>query len=179
MTFYLVSVNIGASGASRQSWTHDDTLRQKLLSLIIEHPSAKNDEIRDLHWRWVEDNPGLCALVHRYWFDNHVRYLRRDYPSEAKRRYELSSFKKKRYETYESDKSAIRQKIIDAAPKIALLGMIMPNGKPLAECTGKECEDMGPRIGGWLMRISVEVGPDKMVGDVLSEDRVKTLYSNN
>jgi hypothetical protein len=77
-------LNIGKQGAVRQSWTHDDTLRQKLVALQEENPNASDGEIRKMHWEWIEENHGLCIIVHQYWFDNHLRYLRtkRDYEAE-------------------------------------------------------------------------------------------------
>ena len=50
--------------------------------------------------------------------------------------------------------------------------MIMPNGKPLRECTGKDCA----KAGGWLSKLAKKVKPNQKVGDVLSEAQVKRLF---
>lgn len=46
-----------------------------------------------------------------------------------------------------------------------LLDFVMPNGKPLRNCTGAECT----QAGGFFSKIGKRVGPDSIVGDVLSE----------
>src|SRR5215469_16896059 len=85
-----IHLNIGTQGAVRQSWTHDDTLREKLMTLFRDNDGVSVEELRKLHWEWVEGNPGLLMLLHQYWFDNHQKYLRkeRDYVAEEERRIE-------------------------------------------------------------------------------------------
>jgi hypothetical protein len=60
----------------------------------------------------------------------------------------------------------------------ALLDLLMPNGKPLRDCTGGECERYGKadeQRGLWLQRVAAKVGPDKHVGEVLDERQLKAL----
>lgn len=172
----MTELQIGVQGAVRQSWTHDDTLRRKLFELKRDNPEASADEIRRLHWEWVEENPGLLALVHQYWFDNHHAYLTtaRDYRAEEERRAERAVVRAALRARAADD---VKRRIIAAAPKIALLGMMLPNGKPLRECTGRECERMGRQVGGWLVRVGCRVGRSSKVGDVLNEDDLRRLYA--
>ena len=170
----MEQLSIGTQGAVRQSWTHDDTLRQKLRGLMEASPAASTEEIRRQHWQWVEENPGLLVLLHQYWFDNHVAYLRakRDYKAEEERRAERAVERSKLTDQITEE---IKKKIVVAAPKIALLTMQMPIGKPIKDCTGPECEKLAPIIGGWLMRVAHKVGPRK-VGAVLNEKQLRELY---
>jgi hypothetical protein len=57
--------------------------------------------------------------------------------------------------------------------KTKVLGLKMPNGKALRDCTGRECD----HFGGWFKRLATKVGPDKRVGDVLTEADVRAIYA--
>jgi len=59
-----------------------------------------------------------------------------------------------------------------------LLDTIMPNGKPLRDCTGADCTRFGKtdiQRGQWLLRLGDEVGPRQRVGEALSEKQVSAL----
>lgn len=70
----------------------------------------------------------------------------------------------------EARKKRVRAKS-DEYVKMALLFMIMPNGKPMRECTGADMS----KFGKGYERIAERVGPDRKVGDVLDEDGVRVL----
>lgn len=53
-----------------------------------------------------------------------------------------------------------------------LLDLIMPNGKQLRECTGAQCS----KFGGFYARIGEKVGPNRIVGKVLSADDVADFF---
>jgi hypothetical protein len=53
-----------------------------------------------------------------------------------------------------------------------LLNWMMPNGKKLGDCTGRECR----KAGGWLTRVAAKVPPRKLVRDVLSDAQLQKLY---
>jgi hypothetical protein len=59
--------------------------------------------------------------------------------------------------------------------KLALIAgflkLTMPNGKKLSDCTGKECI----AFGGLFQKIGERVGPDKRIGDVLTEKQIAAL----
>lgn len=79
----------------------------------------------------------------------------------------------RRREELEAEKEVAKAKILS---KVILLDMVLPHGKTLRESTGRECAELGPKIGGWLSRIGSEVKPKQTVGAVLSEQRVRALY---
>ena len=54
-----------------------------------------------------------------------------------------------------------------------LLQVVMPNGKPLAQCTGAECL----AFGGWLTRIGEQIEPHEIVGKVLTESALTKLLA--
>jgi hypothetical protein len=74
-------------------------------------------------------------------------------------------------------KAKVRARIVEKA-KMILLDLMLPNGKPLRECTGADCAKLGPAMGAWLSRIAGEVKPRQKVGDILSEESVRELFVN-
>jgi hypothetical protein len=50
--------------------------------------------------------------------------------------------------------------------------MMTPTGKPLRDCTGSECRQMG----GWYLQIAERVKPKQRVSAVLQEIDVRKLY---
>jgi hypothetical protein len=71
-------------------------------------------------------------------------------------------------------KDARDKKVQEATEKkvrLALLLMVMPNGKLMRDCTGGEMA----MFGKGYVRIAERVGPDRKVGDVLGEDEVYRL----
>ena len=54
----------------------------------------------------------------------------------------------------------------------ALMGLQMPNGKPLSECTGTECIS----AGGWFEKIGKRVGARGIVGEKLTEDDLQKMW---
>lgn len=55
--------------------------------------------------------------------------------------------------------------------KVRMLDFIMPNKKPLRKCTGGYCAS----IGGVFTKIGERVGPDELVGDVLSNKEIARM----
>lgn len=54
-----------------------------------------------------------------------------------------------------------------------LLCLVMPNGKPLSQCTGAECK----KFGGIFVKIGERVGAKMIVGKVLKEADLQTFFS--
>lgn len=59
--------------------------------------------------------------------------------------------------------------------KIELLNLLMPNGKPLRDCTFGECA----QFGGWFKVLSQQGRPMGIVGKHLSEDQVRKIQTWN
>ena len=68
------------------------------------------------------------------------------------------------------------EKAIEAKAQIILLDLVLPNGKALRDCTGRDCKQMSGKMGGWLQKIAERVKPTQFVGDVLKEADVRKLY---
>ena len=66
-------------------------------------------------------------------------------------------------------------KLVDVTKIVTknLLSMVMPNGKELRDCTGRDCK----RMGGWFARIAKRVKPTQKVGNALSEEQIQDLMS--
>lgn len=75
-----------------------------------------------------------------------------------------------------SDGVAQRERAVAAikvrAIQMVLLDMVLPNGKPLRDCTGKDCA----KAGGWLSKIAGAIKPTDKVGAALNEEQVRKFY---
>jgi hypothetical protein len=58
---------------------------------------------------------------------------------------------------------------------VVLLDLIMPNGKTLRNCTGRECR----QVGGWLTKVADRVGDRGVVGTILDEQELATIFTNS
>ncbi|GEM_PF-5131432 len=165
----MTSLDTGVYGAKVQSWRRSNP-RDLLKRLIEENPGADKatihktfrDEVRG------EDGEEYLDSVIEYWFSNNYHSL----VDPAPRRERPAAQKTDRVaEIREKVKTRIRQEA-----QIILLDMVLPNGKPLRECTGTECSQLGTKVGAWLTKIAGKVKPSEVVGDVLDEAQVRKLY---
>ena len=146
------------TGASRISWEHDSAARNLLWRIMEECPDG-NDRI------WAEElqrrapREGCEWSIYLYFAHNHALALKR---GRRKRSYSRPA-------AVNAAKARLRARLLD---------LVMPNGKPLRDCTGKDCERFGKadeQRGRWLRRIATEVGPRRRVGVVLSERQLAEL----
>jgi predicted sugar kinase len=72
---------------------------------------------------------------------------------------------------------AVKATAQERMAKIVLLNMVLPHGKAVKDSTGRECAQLGPKVGEWLSRVAGELRPNQVVGKVLSEDRLQELYA--
>lgn len=77
----------------------------------------------------------------------------------------------------EADKDAMMGTIRANMTKIVLSDMVLPHGKAVKDSTGRECAQLGPKVGEWLSRVAGELRPNQVVGKALSEDRLQELYA--
>jgi hypothetical protein len=151
-----MTMDIG-TGASRISWKHDSA-RNLLARIMQEYPDGDYKTWAQ-HLRERAPEEDCDWPIYLYFTHNHANALNRE---RRKRRY-------------------IKQKGVKRAKarlRTALLDLVLPNGKRLAECTGAECKRFGQqdrKRGVWLERVGDEVGPTKLVGDVLDERHLKSL----
>jgi hypothetical protein len=150
--------DIGTYGATTISWK-TPAARNLLLQLIEESPDANNTALARLLQERADEE--VTEIVFLYFVHNHVEALKRGRRLTRKRR-----------------RRAISPAKAKAKVRAALLDLVMPNGKPLRDCTGQECERYGradEQRGRWLQRVAAKVGPDKHVGEVLDERQLKAL----
>lgn len=170
----------GLYGAKVQSW-HKANPRDLLKRLLDEHradaisfdQTLKKKVLAAFRDAVREDEDYLDPII-EYWFSNNYHSLI-EAPREVTTPAQRSQMRQSVVETV---KKAVERRIVEEA-KIALLDMVLPNGKSLRDCTGKECAALGPKIGGWLTRVAGEIGPRQKVGSALTEDRLQALYGES
>ncbi len=133
-----------------------------MFSIIDEMPDATSGQCVTAFYERLRDDEDYvkAALIHLGYstFYN----IRRNSPAAQKKATKRAA--------------QIRQtatKLAGAIRSAILLETVMPNGKPLAECTGKECA----KFGGWLSKIAAKIRPADKVGAVLSEVQVRKLFA--
>src|SRR5215510_701113 len=135
-------------GATRISWEHDSA-RYLLAKIMEELPDGDVDSwTKELLERAAEE--GCERSIYLYFTVNHAAALMRGrHPRPSK----LSR---------EQMKAKMRTRLLD---------VLMPNGKPLRDCTGEECKRFGAvqeNNGRWLQRLGEQVG-ERHVGEVFNE----------
>jgi len=167
----------GVLGATAQSW--DDGPRE-LLKRVVEANSgsdrpgllaAYREALDDLG---AEDRDALLATMIAYWFDNNYRRLIDGSAPSYQRSRAVANVAIAT--AAEHIRGRITKKIQEAA-SIVLMDMVLPNGKPLRDCTGVECRALAPRIGAWLASVGKRVGARQIVGASLTEEKLQALYS--
>lgn len=154
----MSDINLGNYGATRISW-RGSSARKKVFELIEVHPTFTDRDIAYLV-QDLNDEELILSMI-EYFIVNTRAATRK--PISPEKRAELEAKKNKVI--------ADIQAVIHRAAKIILLDMILPNGKPLRDCTGTECA----AFGGWFQVVGERVGKNK-VGDVLSEADLVELY---
>lgn len=66
-------------------------------------------------------------------------------------------------------KEEIAARVEAAKQKMILLGMLAPNGKPLAQCTIDECK----AFGGWYLKLAIGRKGTSIVGDCYTEQQLR------
>jgi hypothetical protein len=161
-------VDYGTQGAFRATWRKAQP-RLLLERLIRDNPKATEEQIHSLFWQEIEDDGDTLRACVEYWLDNNYASILRfksqplgSAPSAA-----LAGTK---------EREQVRQKIehrIKHEASLVLLDLIMPNDKPLGDCTGNECL----QFGRWFANLAKQVPPTKIVRDVLSEREASRLGS--
>jgi len=167
----MEQITEGKLAAKRQTWKESNP-RALLRRIREENPNASKSallrqfisELRD------EENENYLLVALEYVFDAAWNASVKPADCARPRRSggEVSASKAIAVAAASELKAAIKE----AATRMVLLDLEMPNGKALRDCTGKECK----RIGGWLVAVAAAVKPGDVIGAVLSEAQVRRLY---
>jgi type I site-specific restriction endonuclease len=168
----MVHVDLGITGAKRQSWRKANP-REILRRLVEDNPHAGMDELfAKFRKVLAKAEDEMQETVDRYYFDNNVRSLQSitDPGSGTRKAASRERAEALRKKVEENIATAIQQK----AQRI-LLDAIMPNEKPLRDCTGQECNQMG----GWLAGIGAKLKADQKVGEKFNEDQIQSHWTRS
>lgn len=147
----------GQLGQTRSSWRDESHLRGMLLRLMRQHPGATREELETMYLAEMEASKALTQEAGRRCFDNDFRSTQRAVrtprPIDA------------------GELAAANERLA----KVVLLDLLMPNGKKLRDCTGKDCK----AAGGWLMLVGLRIGDDGIVGQQLGEAELAAMRASN
>ena len=170
----MTAVDTGIQGAKRQSF-HKASPRGVLMALINENPRAPESTLLRLFGQKIkedaESGDDYLSPIIEYWFAHNYPSLMKGTRTPAAKRAAKQAARVKDVEIAEKVTARIRQEA-----QIILLDMVLPNGKALRDCTGRDCSKLGGKVGAWLTKIAGKVKPGEVVGDVLDEAQVRKLY---
>jgi hypothetical protein len=138
--------------------------------LIDENPALKGRQLGVLLRDRVEDSPdrllALCTVFMTGQLHNYESRKRRHDPEVARLREEVTSM--------EIGKVKERTKrIVEGITRNATLDVVCPNGKRVRENTGA----YNIKFGGVIGAIGRAVGPNEIVGKVLTDERANAIES--
>jgi hypothetical protein len=138
-----------------------------------EFPDLEREDLFERFKEAIRGDDEMMDCLAEYWFANNHRSLTRFRPSEAGvSKVVRAAVAQERRSTVEVLKEHIRAR----ATEMALLDMMLPNGKMLRDCTAKECTDLSPKVGAWLAKIGKQIAPQAIVGKELSEESIRKLW---
>jgi hypothetical protein len=166
-------IDTGVRGAKRQSWKAANP-RELLKRVIDDNPGADREGLlhlfRDQMWQEDEAEEYVDTII-EYWFANNYHSLVGPLPALPRSREARS----RTVELAQEIKAKVKAKILERAA-IVLSDMVLPNGKRLADCTGRECLSMSGALGGLIAKIADKVKPSQVVGQVLTEQQLQDMY---
>jgi hypothetical protein len=158
----------GTQGAKRATWRANDP-RPILEKILIENPKAEQTEWWALFWQEIVEDQDYLMGVARYYFDNALVAHFRNH--QRPRLYNPVGKDVARKEALSSVKKMLTERIQHEAA-VVLLDLVMPNGKALRDCTGKDCR----KIGGWCLLLAKRVPMTKTVAETLNEEQVQAFW---
>jgi hypothetical protein len=145
------------------------------------HTAEDRESIKEQFLQFMNSGAGAQyrETSYLYWLDNNYRSLLADYPEPDKE--VTSRAERKQAAQAEKEKIAaeLKQKVekaIEQKAQIILLDWVLPNGKALRDCTGRDCRQMSRTVGTWLQKVADRVKPSELVGSVLQESDVRKLF---
>jgi hypothetical protein len=168
-----IHVDTGTYGAKRQSF-HDASPRGLLEKVVRQHPNADQDELEEAHWELMvkqikAGNLEFVKAMHAYWFAPNLRSLIRF--SEQQRNLKRNQAKASAIATAKAASTKAKS-VFESITRIVILDLVLPNGKKLRDCTGKDCA----KAGGLYAKIAGRVKPNQIVGQVLTEDQIRKMW---
>ncbi len=162
----------GTYGAKVQSWKGANP-RDLLRRIIDDNPAMDKPELLATlrHELLADDQIDYLDTVIEYWFSNNYHSLVGAMAAQNRLYPMLIASRMAKQAKAEVIKGKLRDHIQEVAETI-LLDMVLPNGKALRDCTGKQCA----KAGGWLARVAEKVKPNQKVGVALSESQVRDLW---
>lgn len=151
----MTHVDTGIYGAKRQSFEENNP-RDLLVRVMAENRGASEATLLKRFTEAVRDDADYIGPIIGYWFANNYRSARRASPQER------------------AASAKVQTRLVETIKRAVLsisLDFVMPNGKPLRDCTGGECA----RAGGWFAKIAKRVKPNQVVGNVLSDSDLKKI----
>ena len=141
------------TGATLLARASDVNPRKLVLTLIEDHPNKAKEALFERFREVVESDDDLRRAVEWYFFNNVFEQAAKKKRNGCKDRSRIE----------EAAKAIVRQ--------IVMLDLMMPNGKPMRDCTGSEMAQFGTRF----KRIAEQVGRVRLVGEVLDEANVRRI----
>jgi hypothetical protein len=129
--------------------------RDLLMQAIRELPKASKKEQFQRFQELLAEDEDAQEEVDWYYFGNILGYVSRKRESQQDR---------------EKRRAAMRKAVEKGVEQIQLLVLKMPNGKPMADCTGTEMASFSAAYAAIANKVGV-----RKVGDVLSENQVRAL----
>jgi hypothetical protein len=150
------------------------------------HEAEDRESVKDQFLQFMNSTAGaqFRETAYLYWLDNNYRSLLADYPEPGKESEFTAREERRQAAQAEREKTTAEltqkvERVIEQKAQIILLDWILPNGKALRDCTGRECKQMSSKMGTWLGKIAERVKPTELVGKVLQESDVRKLFPGN
>jgi hypothetical protein len=172
----------GATRVSRRSPSPLAILKQLMDAATDVRSTDDRNAISDEFTKRTQSKE-FTDIFREHWFTNTYRYMLRDYPEKGDRvakryatRAERQAAREQKAEQLKARAAQTIETKAEEKAQIILLDLVLPNGKPLRDCTGRECKEMSGTVGAWLQRIGKRVKAAEVVGNVLKEADVRKLY---
>lgn len=146
--------------------------RKKILDLVV--AIVKDEKDRDLgrdKFSKLLDDPDLsslrynvCGWVFNMFYKEALRTL--DGPADIEEIRQKERTRAERARAFDEEVQIVKGTIVGN-----LLNHMTMIGKPLRDCTGKDCTI----LGGFFSQIGKTIKPDDVVGEMLSEHDLRTL----
>jgi hypothetical protein len=155
-----MNMQLHSTGASFVAGREKDNPRDLVIDVIRNNPSATRTEQFEKFRALLGDSPDeYQRAVDWYFFVNMQSYL------TGTRSNTHDPVQRKNVQ------AASRAVVENIKAQIMMLDLMMPNGKPMRDCTGSDMATFGNRF----QKIAERVGKKAKVGDILAEEDVRAI----